>query len=579
MSNRMRDFFHTGLNVSRSDLERLMNDISTITLNGTNYFVDSTISQSGDGKSWDAAFKTLTEAVAAAVVRNDVINMAPGDYDEDAVINITTQGLIIRGPRGNDWQNKAMIYSGAAGHLMTINAHEVMIDGIGFSAVDNTFDAIRVGTTMSPYKVTIRNCRFDGWSGEHGIYQGGTYDAPDLLIEHNLFRSWDTGAIRIEGTRVMVRHNTIILEGSTSGIIHVPTGGNRPDTTLEDNVIFGTYNGDTGVEIVGTPTEALFHMARNHVVGCEVPVTLSKYTNWYVGNYWGKENWRYVPDTGRKAAEARGAFGNLFYVDLNIATTGLDGRCWASAFDTIAAGLAAADTDAALHRNWAKRNTVYVSCDGESETLVLAAEKTDLVGVGYDIGSKPVVTGNFTIGTAVQGFRIFNMGFIPTTIDPVITFPDGMHKWELHDVDIYKVEGQLNSVMILAAATTRNWVMKGCRVMADAGGARSTIGVSLVGDSGAGIMDNCYIEGITALKVANPSIQTILRNSELVATALTLDDDSDDCNCFNLNFVSDAAAGDATATGCLDWNVRKAANCYLTALATNGPIPNLTAHA
>ena len=571
-----RDFFHTGLNTCRSCLETLTRDISTITLNGTNYFLDSTISQSGDGKSWANAFKTITEAVAAAVVRNDVINVAPGDYDANAVINITTQGLTIRGPGGNDVQNRAMIYSGDAGHLMTINAHEVTIDGISFSAVDNTFDAIRVATTVAAYKVAIRNCRFDGWSGEHGIYADGTYDAPDLLIEDNLFRSWDTAAIRVNTTRAMIRRNEIILEGATSGIMHIPTGGSRPDTSIIDNVIFGTYNSDTGIEIVNTPTESLFHMARNHVVGCDLPVTLSKYTNWYVGNYWGKENWRYLPDTGRSAAEARGAFGNLFYVDLNMATTGLDGRCWASAFSTIAAGLAAADTDVALHRNWAKRNTVYVSGDGITETLALAAEKTDLVGVGYDIDCKPLITGNFTVGTLVPGFRIFNMQFQPTTTDPIITFPTGMHGWELHDVDLLKVEGTINTASL--AASGRAWTMKGCRIMADAGGARNTIGVTLTTDSGQGLMDDCFIEGTEGVNVDTASEQTIFKNSHIVAAALCLDDNSDEVNCSNMNFISEAAAGAATATGCLDWNAALAANCYLQAAATFGPIPNLVAH-
>ena len=589
MSDGTRDFFHTGLDVSRSQLQSLQNgwngglgfggSESVVALNGTTYYVDSQMTVEGDGRTWKTAFKTLTKAISVALIRNDVIIMAPGDYDENAVINITTQGLTIKGsdPSGG-WQNRAMIYSGNAGHLMTINAHEVTIQGLGFSAVDNTFDAIRVATTVTSYKVTIKNCRFDGWSGEHGIYQGGTYDAPDLAILENHFRSWDTGAIRVEATRALIAGNTIILVGSTSGIIHVPTGGNRPDTTIIGNTIYGTYNSDTGIEIVGTPTETLFHMSDNHVVGCDLPVTLSKYTNWYVGNYWGKESWRYSPDTGRAAAEARNAFGNLFYVDLNILTTGLDGRCWASAFDTIAAGLAAADTDAALHRNFAKRNTVYVSCDGESESLVLAAEKTDMVGVGYDVGSKPVITGNFTIGTGVQGFRIFNMGFIGTTTDPVITFPTGMHKWELHDVDIYKSESRINTSGI-SATNTRNWVMKGCRILADEGTVRQTIGLTLLTDSGNGLMENCFIEGEEAVNIATTSNNTILKNSTLVATALALDDDTKNVYCIDMKFISDTAAGGAAAPGCLDWDASKACNCVLTAAATFGAIPVYTAHA
>ena len=116
--------------------------------------------------------------------------------------------------------------------------------------------------------------------------------------------------------------------------------------------------------------------------------------------------------------------------------------------------------------------------------------------------------------------------------------------------------------------------------MPDAGGARMTIGASFAGaDVGNGYMDDCVIEGIEGVDVATAAVGTIFKTSTLIATALALDDNSDDVMCLDMNFISDAAAGAATATGCLDWNPRKSAGCYLTAAATDGPIPNLTAHA
>jgi len=318
-------------------------------------------------------------------------------------------------------------------------------------------------------------------------------------------------------------------------------------------------------------------MSGNRVINCATPVTLSKYTSWYDGNYWGVDDANYHQGWGKADCEARGANGRIFYVDLNMATTGLDGLSWASAFDTVAAGLLAADTwiGTSGNRAWAKRCTVFACHDGEAETLTAASEKTDLVGIGYDIGGRPVLTGNFTIGTAVSGFRIFNYGFIPTTTAPVITFPSGMHKWELHDVRIYKVEGVLNTSGI-SATTTRDWVMKDVQVLPDAGGARSTIGVTLIGDSGNGMMENCVIEGIEALDIANPSKGTILKNSTLIATALALDDDSDDVTCINMRFITDAASGDVNGSTIVDWNAAKACGCEHTASDSHGPIPNVT---
>jgi len=268
-----------------------------------------------------------------------------------------------------------------------------------------------------------------------------------------------------------------------------------------------------------------------------------------------------------------------YFMDLNVAVNG-DGSSWDDPVNTVAAALLLADNSIGLSTNrwWARRNRVFVCGDGITETLVLAAEKTDLIGVGYDVGSFPKITGNFTIGTAVNGFRIFNMGFIPITTAPGITFPAGMYGWELHKVTVYKVEGVLNSASILAAGASREWRMTSCRVLPDAGGVRNTLGVSFVGDAGDGLMDDCFIEAAEGVKVAGAAEGTMLKNSHIIATALCLNDDGNEVNCSNMNFISAAASGDGVAVGCLDWNPALAANCYLQAAATMGPIPNLAAH-
>jgi len=91
-------------------------------------------------------------------------------------------------------------------------------------------------------------------------------------------------------------------------------------------------------------------------------------------------------------------------------------------------------------------------------------------------------------------------------------------------------------------------------------------------------MKNCYIEGVEAVDVATGSVNTVFKDSVLVATALCLDDSPNHVANINMRFISDAAAGGAAAPGNLDWDPRQSAGCYLTAAATDGPIPVETPH-
>lgn len=583
-----RDYFHTGLDVSRSQLKSLIDgwngalgfagSESVVALDGTTYYVNTNITVQGDGQTWDNAFKTLTKALSVAIMRNDVIIVAPGDYDEGATLNITTQGLTIKGsdPSGG-WQNRALILDGAAVgyHLMTINANEVTIQGLGFSAAADTYDAIRVGTTMSPYKVTIKNNRFDGYgTGEHAIYQDGIYDAPDLAILNNEFRSWMTASIRVNTTRALIGGNIITILGSTSGIIHVPTGGSRPDTTIIDNKIFGVYNGDTGIQIVGTPTEYYFHMSGNSVVGCETPVTLAKYTNWYVGNYWGKENWRYDPNSGRAAAEARGADGNIFYMDLNMLVTGLDGRCWASAFGTLAAAITAADTDVGIHRNWARRNTIYVIGDEIHEDITVLAEKTDIVGVGTDLAAYPRMFHSWDIAVAVKGARFFNIGFENDAADAAVTLPAGTNGAEFHNCHFARKDAGTHGLSVTSSSNVK---IIGCEFLQDGlgGGVYTTSAIEILGNIFHWEIRDNFITGAVGITAELPGgYGSRIVNNVIRTTGQTIDDDSNTLIVTGNTLISDGTSDTTASNGSFDMNLLLAADNRLTcADEYNAPVP------
>lgn len=593
-----RDYFHTGLDVSRSQLKSLIDGWngalgfaggeSVVALDGTTYYVNSNNPTQGDGSTWDKSFKTITKALTVAIMENDVIIVAPGSYAEGATLNVTTRGLTIKGsdPSGG-WQNRATIYDTDAGfHLMAINANNVTIQGLGFSfdASGDTYDAIQIATTDNSYKVTIKNCRFDGWGGEIAINADQTFDAPDLAILNNEFRSWQTASIRVNATRALVAGNIITIgAASTSGIVHVPTGGSRPDTTLIGNTIYGLYSDDTGIEIVGTPSERYFHMSGNHVVACYFPVTLSKYTNWYVGNFWGKEDWRFDPDTGREAAIARGADGNIFYMDLNMAVTGLDGRCWASAFNTIAAAITAADNDsdsnglgAAGHRNWARRNTIYVIGDEIHEDITILAEKTDIVGLGTDYSSFPRFMHSWDIATGVKGARFFNVGFYNDNADIGFTLPTGSGGTQFHNCHFES--GEVGTIG-LQVTTSHQVKIKNCEFFGTSGVKYTTAAINIVGNCINLEIDGNYIEGATGI-VSNGAGNWGYRisNNIIKASTLTINDTGDVACVTGNHLVSIAAAGGAAAPGAIVASIRTAAGNYLGTLDSSGPWPNVSAH-
>jgi len=273
-----------------------------------------------------------------------------------------------------------------------------------------------------------------------------------------------------------------------------------------------------------------------------------------------------------------------YFVDLNTNSTTGDGTSWDECVGTIAAGLLLADTSIGLSANrwWARRNRVFACGDGIAEALVLAAEKTDLIGVGYDVGSFPKVTGNFTIGTAVNGFRVFNMGFVPTTTAPVITFPAGMHGWELHGCHLYKVEGVTNSAQLLST-DCRDFVMNNTNIYPDAGAAKSTIGFNIAGTAqgvGRAQINNCLIVGIEAFNVVDTSAYfegATCKNTTFIATALCIDENSDSIAFIDCRLITAAAAGDANGVNIVDWNGALAVGNEATSSDSMGPIPNLNA--
>lgn len=244
---------------------------------GKVYYVDSSISASGSGGSWAAAFKTITEAIAVAST-NDVIYLAPGDYDEGALVTITQSGLKIIGsnPTSNGYPTLWM--ASAADHiLLKVKANNVEISNIGFVQT-NAKVTIAIGDTpgQAYYKLFIHGCKFDGWgTSTYAISAGNStaaandqVDAPDIHVDDCLFRSFATACIQENFTRAKYTNNVFIVPVDTIGISVKKTGSDRGNLVIDENRFCGVANASTtAIKFAGNIDAGINMVTRNLLTG------------------------------------------------------------------------------------------------------------------------------------------------------------------------------------------------------------------------------------------------------------------------------------------------------------------------
>jgi hypothetical protein len=129
--------------------------------------------------------------------------------------------------------------------------------------------------------------------------------------------------------------------------------------------------------------------------------------------------------------------GDIWYVDGNAATTGGDGKSWASPMQSLITAMAASHADIArsADRQWAARNTIYVKGDEIVEDYTALAQKTDIIGVGSNSGyGKAGITGTWIIPstTAYMGCHFYNIMFNDAGATPIWDI-DGQGGIEFHN--------------------------------------------------------------------------------------------------------------------------------------------------
>jgi len=155
-----RDFFHTGLQVGRSEMQSLKDGAKSF---GESYYVSRNVGTSGDGLSRVDAFKTIGEAIAAVNLafstaafptrgRNTRIIIDEGFYSEVPLTLTASDCHIIAQAPGN--HDSTVLYGsataggfdiGAGGPALTVTGSNCTIEGLGGFTHDVLFAAFQNG--------------------------------------------------------------------------------------------------------------------------------------------------------------------------------------------------------------------------------------------------------------------------------------------------------------------------------------------------------------------------------------------------------------------------------------------------
>lgn len=138
-----KDFWHTGLQVGRSDIQTLLGNMGP----GNIWYVDYRKgSDTNDGKTWATAFRAYSAAVTAAASNNNDIIYVDGDSQvvEAAMVTVSKNRLHTIG-----WNGAPGIMGQGARIACTATAGATNIASVKNTGVRNTFTGIKFESAMT----------------------------------------------------------------------------------------------------------------------------------------------------------------------------------------------------------------------------------------------------------------------------------------------------------------------------------------------------------------------------------------------------------------------------------------------
>lgn len=233
--------------------------VSNLNITGTKYYVSRNAGTTGDGLSWDNAFLTIGEAIAAvnaAYTANRqvyAIFIDEGWYGEVPLILTASDTYIIGTAPGH--HDSTVLYgsatadgfdSGAGGPALTITGSNNTIVNLGLFTYDDAEPSLRIGTSVAEggaattvTGTNIQNCNFIRDIDDGSLYGIESFGADGTLIEGCFFStSCKTAGIWV-GTNGVINpvHTEIVncrFSGTPKALINAATA---EDTIFKNNYV------------------------------------------------------------------------------------------------------------------------------------------------------------------------------------------------------------------------------------------------------------------------------------------------------------------------------------------------------
>ena len=257
---------------------------------GPQYFVSRNVTASGDGKSWNKAFKTFSEAVTAvnadytaAVTpskgRNAVIYVGEGWYSEVGMTLTASDVTIISVAAGSNINDGTVLYgsatagswdAGAVAPLLTITGSSISFVGMGFmNSASGLYPCISIGSSgvTGPSNISFTDCFWPRDVADAYTYSLVDYGNEGMRVDGCYFsQSAKTGGILIATNGVVNPVNDWITNCTFVGTpigIHQTAGHN---TRIQGNWFYDASDDrpdtiDNPLNIVATSAYATGNFA------------------------------------------------------------------------------------------------------------------------------------------------------------------------------------------------------------------------------------------------------------------------------------------------------------------------------
>ena len=221
--------------------------------------------------------------------------------------------------------------------------------------------------------------------------------------------------------------------------------------------------------------------------------------------------------------------GTSFYVDGNAGLDTNDGKSWATAVKTVAAGIALADDDIAVTNHWDRRNRLFINGGAYTESLTRFPEKTDVIGVGNtDFLAKAKIIGVQVPAAAVMGCRFINIAFQNVTAANTLDIMAACHGISFINCDII---GNATTTCGIEINDCADVLIQGCRFYGlSTSSLKQLIGIQIKGtatNTNLQILDNfiCAAQGI--IIDATNVVDGVIARNILDVTTLAIDENAD----------------------------------------------------